>query len=499
MPKPLVVIDDFSAGLIDDPTIPARSGGQTYDCIDVITTPGSARAELAAEHTGAEIANLDDFINSFTIYDGDGTDRILGITHSTKKVFVRNNSGVFEVGNTNTALTGTALTAGGADIIKFAGKCYCSATEENLVQIDGDALLTASFDDTFKTFTNSDTRHIMREFAGLLCITDGRNIATLDPDHTTFNGTALTLPLGYKAMCIEPFGDFLAIGTKAVVSSANDNVGLEGFAKVFLWDGVSTDASRIIDVGIETGVTAMLTVNNQLYVFTQKKTQPIGVNIHRFNGSAFDIVRTIRSQESGLSSGMGIFANAVMPFNGDILMGTRSISGTALKNGVYALTRPDSNSPFALVLKAKPESADSVAKLNGTIAGALTTFQSNLYVSWNVNDGAGFDEDSVDHIDASSSPYNGAVWESQIYENAAFQRVLAKGVRLVLPPIPAGSVDIAYKLDNAAAWTSLGTITSTNQDDIYYGIYSRFKTIQIQLTFNTSGANTPEVRRIEIY
>jgi hypothetical protein len=79
---------------------------------------------------------------------------------------------------------------------------------------------------------------------------------------------------------------------------------------------------------------------------------------------------------------------------------------------------------------------------------------------------------------------------------------LVKWVQLNFKEImnSACSVEVWYKWDESSTFVKLWTLTSTNQNDVLYGINERFKKIQFNIVLKTSNSiYTPKIVKISVY
>ena len=120
---------------------------------------------------------------------------------------------------------------------------------------------------------------------------------------------------------------------------------------------------------------------------------------------------------------------------------------------------------FALTFKHKTSAATTDTKVSDTRIGVIKAYNNQFLWSW--YDGSSYGVDGT-----SGYRKTGARFESQKYELQNVYGTLVRGVRFVGRPLAAStSVQIDYKIDNASSWTTLGTLDSTTQDDILYGIF----------------------------
>jgi len=490
--RALITVDSFKLGIIDDSTTPSRSGGQTMSEMDIFSEAGVMKAEIAASLTAVQDA-ISNLFTGMTEYSDGTSTQLLAITIGDKKLYYRDgaNGDKWTIGNGGAALTsGTAVT-GLADVAEFAGKCYIAGTKEYLCELDGVPQTNGSYDFTFATFTDQAQFHPMRVFASSLFIGDGRYVAELESDGVTFNATSLTLPEGTIIKCIEPIGDFLAIGTGNASSAGGD----PDFSKVYFWDGTSDTYNDVINVNVLGGVMGMKQVGNRLYLMARRFTppSPSGLSLYVYNGANFDLVKHIENAPTA-NDVVQLYGNAMEEDNGSLLFGSsQSIDSSTQTNGVWKWGRRDVNDNFALTFKHKTTAATTAAKLSDTRIGVIKAYNNRFLFSW--YDGSTYGVDGT-----SSSRKTGARFESQKYELENVYGTLIRGIRFVGRPLAAStSVQVDYKIDNASSWTTLGTLTSTDQNNVLYGISKLATTIQIALQYTCNSTDTPEATRVEIF
>ena len=78
-----------------------------------------------------------------------------------------------------------------------------------------------------------------------------------------------------------------------------------------------------------------------------------------------------------------------------------------------------------------------------------------------------------------------------------------KGVQLNFrETLAAGcTVDVAYKIDEETGYTTLGTISSTNQNGILWGMNRRARKVKFKLTLRTVSdvTKSPQIVKINLY
>lgn len=472
---PLLTIDDFSAGIIRDASIPAKNAFQTLRELSIVDSPGLLQMEglPTAETEAAAADDIQTLIRWFESYDGNGgTLRLMGLG-SAGRMFVRSAAGTWTRRNTD------ANAGQGQGMCRFGTRVFWGS-DTNIGQVNGNPEAGGSYTNSYLTVTlgaafASGTTQVyrpMKEFLGNLFVGDGRYLFKLESDYTTFDNDAFILPINHTVSSLEVWNDRLAIGTYYGTGNINDAFG----ARVFLWDGVSPRADVIEDADTE-GVAALINLNEQLYMAGGRSG-----SFYLFNGTEWALVRAI----PGANAANLIRPSMVARKDDNIFIGYDS-------RGIFRWGRPDTTIPYSLTTAYRP----SANQTNFNI-GAITNFQNQIYFSWQDTDAATFGVDAV----STTSYRTGGVLESQIYEiEDKGNTRLIQAIEVIPRTFTTNhTITVDYKLDNAAAYTNLGTLSSTNINQPLYGIFSRGKTIQFRLTLLTALAtSTPTISKILVY
>ena len=485
MPNPLLIINDWSAGMIDDETAQASNGFQFGVGVDIHDRPGFLRPSYkAAAQTG-----IDGLVTAFSVFDGDGTEKLYA--YDGAKIF-KSSGGAFSTART---LSGVTALTDTPDMVLWDGCLWYSS------KTDVGRLSATTFDDDYLTTVLSGT--LPAEQAGwkplcpyldsYLLVGDGRYVSRLIEPATAsgeFNQKALTLPEGYIIRCMEVVGDRVYIGCGGGDATDGD----PKLSVVFVWDGTSENIERRIDVDCVGGIQGLKNIDNTLYLFARNISppQPAGIDIYYFNGADFEKLKTIPCSP-GETDSARTYANASANYNNDLLLGTtRAGGGTSQIHGVWKYGKYNRNFQRSLVLdNLIPAGTESDITI-GAIAvwGDKYAFSSKT----------GASTYAVNYLTNTTVNTTGFI-ESQVYEltNEDYGN-LVKGVKVFANTLASGvSVAIKYDIDNAGSWTSLGTVTSANQETIIYGIYKLAQTIQIRLEFTPNGTNYPEIYKLAIY
>lgn len=479
MPTPILTISDFSGGVLDDPTEQSSNGFQEIVGIDIFSNPGVLRPSPAfSNETSTAVVALITAIDNF---DGDGTDKLYGFDGS--KVYKRTTT-TWSVDRT---LSGTTALTDTPTMLKWNGAIYY-ATKNDVGRLTG-----TTYDDDYLTTVLSGTLPAqdaawkpMKGFLDKLFIGDGRYVSSINTS-AVFTAQELVLPLGNRIRQIEIINDRLALACGGDSATGGD----PSKSTVFIWDGVDTKPEAIIEVNTVGGSQALKTIDNVLFLFARNTAPPApaGIDIYYYNGADFELFKTIRNAP-GETDSVRMYSNAVENFNNDLLFGTSIDSGSGQLHGIWKLGRIRNGQGRVLTLASTLPSAEE----SNVVIGAVKVFGNQYFASYK--------EGSTYRVAASSTTAmaDGYI-KTQYYEidQSSFSG-LVKGVKIFAKPMPSNtSITVLYDITDSGTYTSLGTISSTNQNDILYGIYKRVDRIQFKLYFTSSSQTFPEVFKIEVY
>lgn len=464
-----------------------KNGFQMMHCLDPFTRPGVLRVSprMEADDDSAVV----DVIKWFEVYDANGgTPALYGLDES-KKLYYRT-GGVWTLLHTN-------ANSGGAQGLKRFNTSLYYTSYGRLGKLTGDPTVAGNYTDSHKNLkeTISSGYNPMEVFAGALYILNDRYVAKLESDETTFEDEALTIAEGYKLQSVCVWNDYLVMGTSSTTAVAKE--------AVFFWDGVSDFPEKIVEVP-KPGASALFNKNDTLYAF-------IGDAIYYYNGSEFKPHKKLPGTFDGVDTdSTEVNPGAVDLFEERMLFGTSHLSGTlgTAKNGIYSLGASTDEYPDILVrsfqLTAVEERRITIGaiKVFGTVNNRPT-----LYASYEdvVNGTFG-----VDVIDYDRRFRDEAYLVTLPFASDKDKGELIKGVKLRFGATLGGGVQVTvkYRIDeninpenDDSDWTTLGAITSTNQSEILYGIYSRIHELQLRLDFQSSSSTGegPELLYVDIF
>ena len=480
MPTPILTINDWSGGMLDDETAQADNGFQVGVEVDIHDKPGILRPswDVVQESTTTAL------VTAIDNYDGDGTDKLYGFDGAL--VYQRTGT----TWATDRTLSGTTALTDTPTMITWNDAVWY-ATKSDIGKLDG-----STYDDDYLTAVISGTLPAedtawkpMIGFLDKLFIGDGRYISSIDTSEV-FTQKALTLPAGFRIRVLEVIGDRLAIacgGDSATTGTSEKSV-------VFFWDGTSDLFESRVNVDVIGGIQALKSMDNILYLFARNiaPPTPAGIDIYYYNGADFDLVKTVPNAPSEDDS-VRMYPNAVANYNNNLLFGTTKVASTddTQRHGVWKFGQANRNFPRSLVL-------DNLASDNeedDVTIGAIVVFN-GLYFFSNKT-GATYRVDALSKTVGNDNSYI----ESQVYElNQDGKGSLVSGVKIFARPMAANtSVVVKYAIDSASSFTTLGTITSSNQDNILYGIYKYANTIELRLELTPKDTALPEVYKVSIY
>ena len=477
--RPLIVIDDFSRGIMDDITLPVRDGFGDCKGIDIFSEPGILQVsqKLDPMPQADPPNNITDGITWMVKYSKNGVLYGLGDGGSGR---------IYDWNNTQPGKWALAHddvnVCWGQGMIEYNGNLYW-ASNSYLGKFDGTTWI-----DSFRPLNFDWAWHPMVIFGDDLMIGSGRYIDKLDSSEVMRLGV-LDLPEGYKIRCLAVYNNRLMIGTWRGLSIYE-----QPEASLFSWDGSSPSFEHVWTLK-EAGIHAMIPWKNLLVVFAGVKG-----NIYLFNGATLQKIKSIPDRSNFFQTGYWIqtYPGAVTEYFGNLLFGiSAGTSGEPkLPHGIYTLGRKSETDPLALV---GSHILSSGLDTYYAIYSIFVAGNNLFYVSY--SDGNGVYK--VDKLNIDSRIISGAYWESQIYEISQTDLpVPVKGVEVIAQPLASNnSITVKYKLDNASSWTTLGTITAANQNKVLLGIKSLAKTIQIRLEFTTNPLNnySPKISQIRIY
>lgn len=361
------------------------------------------------------------------------------------------------------------------------------------------------YTDAFKAFTDADTRwHPMVYFSGAggLCIGDGRYIAVLDVDGVTWSATALTLPEGVRVRSLTKTSDRLIIGTwtSSDATIAETSPIYDTITEVYTWDGTSATYNERVQIpdGVVCNVSNF---EERVWAFTGYQG-----NIREWAGLNAPIIRKVPIFSEDASTtpsielgGMEVMAGAVTNDEGRLLVGySDSAFGgidTGNRNGVWEIGRRDNSHPFSVINRYIPSPGQQTDLVIGFVKVSSWGGVKNIFFSW--YDGVNYGVDSV----STSVKGSGHFILGRI--KAPNSKFLFKGIKVYMDTLNSGvtgeAVQVQYRLNRTTSWTTLATLTETNQDSII-PVQKRGDYIQFRFNITPStGRSCPRITQIDVY
>ena len=455
--EPIITIDNFDAGILADGTTPATNGGQMFRNVDIHRDDSILQLSQA-------LAQETDVFTDLPLWivrdDNEAVSKYWALG-SSGKLYKTNSPG-------GTWTVHASVGGSGQGLHVYNGRRYY-CTDDQLVASDG---VTNEID-------SDNLWHPMVTYIGKLMGGAGRYIFTLESDGT-FTKRALPLPAGHRVKSLRVYGDRLVIGTWK-----GESITDEADSTLFKWDGVSDFPDEPFYLQ-EHGMNALVTWENILMDFAG-----IAGNLYVFNNAFLDKAKQIPNVDAEGGDYVYVHPGAVSQFQGNVLAGVSVGSGSAFA-GVYTFGRKTEDLPFAMSLShlISTGSTDSDVEI-----GAVLTVGTNRFlVGW--RDDTSYGMDLVD----TSARYSSGYIDTQKYEVAEGSEIKKiKGVAVTAKPLGSTTLTVSYDADETGSFTSAGTITSSNQNEVLYFNNVRAKVIQIRVTLNGSSNTSPKIKRIEIY
>src|SRR3990167_1738038 len=551
MPKPLITINSFEAGIILDPTLPAANGFSFGEGVDIYSEPGYLKLSPSLSQMTEATAPFDikQPISWFVKYKGpDNLGKVLaygvggGTLYAYNWTVANSWSAIHLLSTTNissTQLGGlaefndemfysvdaslgrmsyTTLNGGMTDVtasIVLASNSNLGSpgsliidsenirynnlygsTGVNVVQrgargstaaAHNDAARVYGFNDNYKIFARRDTLCHPMVVSDVGKLTIGDGRNIADLD-TDGNFRDNALVLPSS----ERIRCLTRFSERIVAGTTKGNNLASDYPEgmLWIWDMTSTDPEQAFTLQ-ENGVYALYSWRSVLMVFAG-----LAGNVYQFNGAAVQKVFQLPKQVHPANYGI-VYPGAVSEFLGNLIFG---YSAVAVGNepdysGIYALGSPEIGKPLALTAPyvLSPNKGTALA-----VFSLLPTDRKAFYTSWqNITAITSVGVDEL--LPAGIS--NGYI-ETQKYEIAVKNKPrLLKGVEIIAESLSA-SIGIKYKLDGATAYSSLDTIWAGNQADVLLGIAQRAKVIQLRFDMpnaTLTATQNPKIQTIKIY
>ena len=453
MPLQSFTVSDFHTGIVSDETIQSDGNSVMVD-VDLTGKDGyvGANRTLTAMTEAAAPNNID---TTITCMEGFGVNTGIGIFYAigSTKIFKYDAiaGGGWTKKNTN------AKACQGYESLKtFGGYLYYTSDGFLGRTADGEAFV----DDykTLKIATQYDFRPMI-VFAGQLCIGDGNYLGVLDAAGT-FNDDALILDSNLTITSLAIMAGRLYIGTMD-----KNYLGQSAGSKMFVWDGAAATPDDAFDLQIG-GVSAMIEFKNRLIVWGGSQGK-----MYEFNGATLDpLSSSINIGDRSFDGAYGYpFPNAVTKLNNVLYWGisvANQINSKPLK-GVWSLSQRDSSKPLALVRSFSSSDGENL-DVDSIYPRSAATDQ--LFISRDGGSAATIGIDAT--ASGPTGDYStGGYIETPRYEFPAEVQFAGISVN-VKKPSGTEALVVSYDLDDTGSYTSLGTYTSSNYNQILYPEYS---------------------------
>ena len=265
---------------------------------------------------------------------------------------------------------------------------------------------------------------------------------------STVTDAVLTLPSNYKITSICNYGNYLAIGC-APISTFN------GVSKVFLWNLTSSDVQEAIDWG-EGELRVLETIEGILVGVTDRYlNNAVGAGkgsmiIQAYSGGTPQVLKevfTLALSGKTMPTSKAVKNNRLF-FSAKIMTNS---AGTTYDEGIWSFGRKNASYPWALTLDIVDENVSSAGiQAFGTAA--------NYFFITHSSDG------SIDKTNDAATYAFTSIYESQIFDfgDTTVTKQL-KSFSIYTAPLPAtSSITVKYKVDSDTAWTTIGTLSTTD-------------------------------------
>lgn len=299
-----------------------------------------------------------------------------------------------------------------------------------------------AFSDSFQTTgMETDTEwHPITVFQNFIAVGNGQYVETYDGATWTGATHALTLAKGYRARCLEVWGQYLAIGVQRGATTATYPNG-----RVYLWDGISTTYNDIVT--LSGSVNAMVNDNGQLMMSVGNQSQ-----LYVYNGG--NKALKAKSQPRLGTSDVDTYPGAMGTWRNNMIYGLYGGTSETVPKGVFTYGQVTKDFPVSLSFD-YPLSTGSKTGSTVSVGAVKALSSSKLLVGW--KDGTTY---GVDLIDTTVTPYQTtARLETLIFDNGRpFLRRRPHRVR-VITNAPLGIdefIKVYLRKEGETTWTLVG-------------------------------------------
>lgn len=441
-----IFFGDFYKGITQSKY--AQNGFDSLVGCDIHSETGSCKSSLAMIK---KTASLVDGLAMCAIKLPNG-DSFWGDALSGK-IWKRTAAGVYSLVHTNTQ--GACLGMGyhkdsaGNGFLFYASRYKLGRIAESLASSEAS---WASQNDSWATFANGDPNwHTMFEQNESLFIADGPDLAAVD-NAGNFSASGLDLQRQYRVI--------------SMTNAKSDLIsGVYPNAAVFRWDTYSSSWS-FDDYLEELGVNMFIKQGQ----FILAQVGGVG-NIYPYTGEAFDTVfRQLRDTDNVISTTPHPYGSANL--NG--------LSLIAHGRGIFSLGKKNRDLPIAMNIEYIPSQGQ------GVTPGAILTLGGQVCFAWKKGSTYGIDELDTNRCNA--------IITTPVILGAKDK------VKVHYSLMPEGcSIGIEAKSDDRV-WTALTAVQDDEDKRVVYtegGIGNKSE-LQIRVTLNSNGANSPVITLIEV-
>lgn len=336
-------------------------------------------------------------------------------------------------------VSAVSTATGGGGLLPFGTSLYIGQNTV-LGKTDG---TTANTQLNFQTFTDTTvTPRPMIIFGGKLCIGNGRYVATLDSDETTFNGSALTLPINFAIRSLSIWNERLSIAADYTPSGATNPTA----SGLFFWDGTASTFTQQFVLPF-TAAPLIGEHDNLLWIFGSDGA--LNGLVFTFNGAqlekAFFLPSVIWHGNGGLTK-----------FQSNMLIATNGRTNSD-EGGIWTVGRGGVEKPYGCSLShiASPNS------VTGTNVGAVYAESNNILCAW--YDGTNY---GADRSSNALFPASGGLIQTlpmHFGSSTQIKNILSIRPDLEVAGTTTGStLQILYRTDFASSFTALKTINDTD-------------------------------------
>lgn len=252
-----------------------------------------------------------------------------------------------------------SATTGGGGLQPFGTHLYYGQ-DAVLGQTDGTA--TDNNNQVFKE--NSETPRPQVIIAGALYTLNGRYVAKLNSDETTFDDDALTLPLGWIGRSMDVWNSQIAI-TADLTPTGADN---PSQSKLFLWDAINPTYSNALELPFAEAP-LLGAHDNLLWMFGDDGA--LNGLIYIFNGAQLEKVFFLPNL---VFHKIGSKAK----FQSDLLVGTNGRT-TSDNGGILAIGRESGSATYGVSLSHLKSGGSNVSAVD---IGGLYAESNNILAAW---------------------------------------------------------------------------------------------------------------------